>query len=346
MSTAIWWVRRDLRLGDNPALTAAAKHGRVIAVYLHTPEEDGPAALGAAARWWLHYSLKALGVRLAKHGVPLILRQGPAALPLLQEVIAEHQVSAVYWNRQYAPNLRARDEAVKAALKQAGQEVASFNGSLLFEPWAVLREGAHPYKVFTPFWKACVRQGIDQSVLPEPELAGQGEGGFTPDALASLGLLPTQPDWAGGLRATWQPGEAGAWVRLTTFIERALATYKDDRNRPDLPGTSLLSPHLAFGEITPRQIVRAVLEACQGQLDQHREHFFSELGWREFSSICSTTSPTPWTARWIRAGRALPGRSLIGRNSPPGSEARPASRWSMPACASSGIPAGCTTGCA
>ncbi|MDM7322608.1 MAG: deoxyribodipyrimidine photo-lyase [Gammaproteobacteria bacterium] len=283
MSTAIWWIRRDLRLSDNPALTAAARHGRVLAVYLHTPAEDGHAALGAAARWWLHHSLENLGARLAKHGVPLIVRQGPAALPLLQELIAEHKVSAVYWNRQYAPSLRARDEAVKAALKHMGLEVASFNGSLLFEPWSVLRDGVHPYKVFTPFWKACVKQGLDQPVLPEPVLAGEGESGLNPQTLASLELLPTKPDWAGGLRATWQPGEPGAWLRLTTFIERALATYKDDRNRPDLPGTSMLSPHLAFGEISPRQIVRAVLEACQGRLDRHSEHFFSELGWREFS---------------------------------------------------------------
>ena len=285
MSTAIWWIRRDLRLSDNPALTAAAQHGGVVAVYLHTPEEEGPAALGAAARWWLHHSLEALGARLAKHGVPLIIRRGKAALPLLQNLTAEYQVSAVYWNRQYASNLRARDEAVKTALKHAGLEVASFNGSLLFEPWKVLRDAVHPYKVFTPFWKACLKQGIDQSVLPEPVLTGgvKGKAGVNPQALASLELLPTKPDWAGGLRTTWQPGESGAWLRLNTFIERALATYKDGRNRPDQPGTSMLSPHLAFGEISPRQIIRRVLEACRGRLDQHSEHFFSELGWREFS---------------------------------------------------------------
>lgn len=283
MSTAIWWIRRDLRLADNPALTAAAQHGRVLALYLHTPTEDGPAALGAAARWWLHHSLASLGARLAEHGVPLLIRQGSAALPLLQKVLAEYKATAVYWNRQYAPSLRARDEAIKATLREAGIEVASFNGSLLFEPWQVLHEKGHPYRVFTPFWKACIKQGIDQPVQPELRWAGAGAGGLNPEELASLKLLPTQPDWAGGLRATWQPGEAGGWVRLQRFIAEALATYKDDRNRPDLLGTSMLSPHLAFGEISPRQIVRAVLEARGASMDKHTEHFFSELGWREFS---------------------------------------------------------------
>jgi deoxyribodipyrimidine photo-lyase len=304
VSTAIWWVRRDLRLADNPALTAAARHGRVVALYLHTPEEEGPAALGAAARWWLHHSLAALGSSLAEHGVPLLIRKGPAALPLLQEVVAAQRASAVFWNRQYAPSTRVRDEALKATLKEAGVEAVSFNGSLLFEPWTVLREGEHPYKVFTPFWKACIRQGLDQPVLPEPALAGGERGGLNSEALASLALLPTQPDWAGGLRTTWQPGEAGAWSRLHSFIAQALATYKDDRNRPDLLGTSMLSPHLAFGEISPRQIVRAVLDARTGGLDRHTEHFFSELGWREFSYHLLHHFPhtvaRPLDSRWER----------------------------------------------
>jgi len=284
MSVAIWWIRRDLRLADNPALMAALQHGRVIPLYIHAPQEEGAAAPGGGSRWWLHHSLMALGQALSSLGLRLMVRHGQAALPVLQEVLRTHQADAVFWNRQYGPMHIARDARVKAELRQAGVRAESFNGGLLFEPWQIPGGKDHPYRVFTPYWKACLQAGVEQAVLPAPSpgtLAGEVRGWEA--EVAALGLLPTAPDWAQGLRATWTPGEQGAWQRLTVFIAQALAGYRENRNRPGYEGTSRLSPHLHFGEISPRQIVRAVMQARAGVLDDDAQHFLSELGWREFN---------------------------------------------------------------
>jgi deoxyribodipyrimidine photo-lyase len=284
VSRAIWWIRRDLRLSDNPALAAALAHGKALALYIHAPDEEHEAAPGAAARWWLHHSLTSLSVQLRTLGVPLLIRHGRAALPILRAVLAQTGTEAVFWTRQYAPAQRRRDEQIKAELGAAGVRARSFNGSLLFEPWQVLRDRDQPYRVFTPFWKACLKHGIDQPILPAPaSFAGTRDGGCEQAAIDALQLLPRAPDWSGGLAARWTPGSPGAQSRLAAFVDEDLAGYTERRDRPGVAGTSSLSPHLHFGEISPRQVVRAVLEARGGVLDGDAEHFLRELGWREFS---------------------------------------------------------------
>ncbi|MBB6253911.1 cryptochrome/photolyase family protein [Nitrospirillum iridis] len=273
----IVWLRQDLRLADNPALTHAAQSGRpVVALYILDDQTPGPWALGGASRWWLHHSLSALGDALAALGCPLVLRRGRADVAL-RALARETGATAVVWNRCYEPHAIARDSALKADLKDEGISVDSFNAALLAEPWTVKTGSGGPYKVFTPFWRA-VREGLDPGPpLPAPRklfaLPTPPDG----DRLADWGLLPSRPDWAGGLRDAWTPGEAAAQRRLADFLAQAVRRYPEGRDYPARPLTSRLSPHLHFGEISPRQIWAAVDHDGDGVAE-----FLRELGWREF----------------------------------------------------------------
>ena len=286
MFTALLWLRRDLRLADHPALTAAAAHGRVLPVYIDAPEEEEPWAPGGASRWWLHHSLSALQASLAERGLPLVIRRGES-LATLRALVKESGATAVFWSRLYEPAIMARDTAIKSALREDGLIAESSNAALLFEPWQTQTGSGDPYRVFTPFWKNCAAR-LDQqpAPLPVPEALrapAKVPHGMTVD---ELGLLPTLP-WAGGLAATWTPGEAGAMDRLESFIDGPMPAYSDDRNRPDLPATSFLSPHLHFGELSPRQALAAtraaVLKGGRAGIAHGSEHFVRELGWREFN---------------------------------------------------------------
>jgi len=281
-ASAIVWFRQDLRLADNPALAAAAAHGGpVLPVYIL--EDGGPWAPGGAARWWLHHSLAALSRDLKSLGAPLCLRSGEAE-KILPQLVKEAGAGALFWNRCYEPRAVARDKALKADLSAAGIETKSFNGALLVEPWELKTGQGEPYKVFTPFWKALLAAGAPPQPLPRPKKL-DGVKGVASEALNEWELLPTQPDWAGGIRETWMPGEDGAAERLRDFLDAAAARYKGDRDRPDLAGTSRLSPHLHWGEISPRQVWQATRHAvAAGALnDSAAEAFLRQLGWRDFS---------------------------------------------------------------
>ena len=271
-SPAIVWFRQDLRLGDNPAFAAAVEHGGPIApVYVWAPEEEGAWPPGAASKWWLHHSLTALSADLEKRGLRLIVRRGPAA-ETLTRLVAETGAGALFWNRRYEPAAIARDQEVKAKLRGQGIVAESFNGSLLFEPWTVRNSSGKPFRVFTPFWKACMERAIPPKVADAPKRLHAPKSWPSGVAIDTLELLP-KIDWAGGLREAWQPGEAGAAAQLKRFLDEP-AEYESRRDRPDVAGTSRLSPHLHFGEIGPAQIWRAA-PASQPYLRQ--------LVWREFA---------------------------------------------------------------
>lgn len=287
MSTAIVWFRRDLRLADHPALTAAAaNHQHVVPVYIHAPDEEGHWAPGGASRWWLHHSLTALQGSLAALGLPLVVRQGES-LAMLRALAKETGATAVYWSRLYEPKITARDAHIKAALREDGLTAESSNAALLFEPWQTQTGSGDPYRVFTPFWKNCAAR-LDLQPAPLPVPATISGPAKTPEgmAIAALDLLPKIP-WAGGLAEHWTPGEAGAMDRLEAFLDGPVPAYHDDRNRPDLDATSRLSPHLHFGEISPRQALAAtraaVLRGGRPGLAGGAEHFLREIGWREFN---------------------------------------------------------------
>jgi len=281
------WFRQDLRLTDNPALAAAVEDGApIVPVYVLDDETPGRWAPGGAARWWLHQSLAALAGGLDRAGARLVLRRGRGeeVIPALAEEIG---AARVVWNRCYEPWAIDRDTRLKAALKERGLRADSFNASLLFEPWAVLTRSGDPYKVYTPFWKACRDRADIDAPKPAPQRLPAPEAWPAGDALDDWELRPKTPDWANGLRETWRPGEAGAHDRLGAFLDARLGRYKDDRNRPDLDATSGLSPHLHWGEIGPRQVWSATGHRIDsGDLagrENQAETFLKELVWREFS---------------------------------------------------------------
>ncbi|MFM2287008.1 MAG: hypothetical protein RL684_151 [Pseudomonadota bacterium] len=283
MTTALVLFRRDLRLADNPALSAAcAAHARIVPVYIHAPHEDAPWPPGAASRWWLHHSLAALQQRLGAHGARLHLRVGDT-LGELRELVRRSGASAVYWNRLYEPAAIARDTQVKAALREQGVAVHSHAAALWVEPWQVQTQQGEPYRVFTPFWRQARTLLGSEPPLPEAAAEWLDVPGGVP--LEALALLP-RIRWDAGLAAQWQPGEAGAQAQLELFCDDAAADYAHGRDLPGRHGTSRLSPHLHFGEISPRQI-RHALHAHAQRVDARRrpdhEPFLRELGWREFA---------------------------------------------------------------
>lgn len=276
-SPSIVWFRDDLRLADNPALRAAIERGEaVIALYVLDEESPGIRALGGAARWWLHHSLASMDERLRERGGALVLRRGPAER-IVREMVTEVGAGAVYWNRRYGGAERAIDSALKASLRAEGLEVASFAGSLLHEPWTVTTGSGTHYSVFTPFWRACLALPAPRAPLPEPRTVEGPQRTPATEALEDWSLLPTAPDWADGLRETWEPGEPAARRRLRHFLDEDLGHYDRARDEPASGATSRLSPHLRWGEISPFTVWHEAVgvDGAGG--------FLSELGWREFA---------------------------------------------------------------
>jgi deoxyribodipyrimidine photo-lyase len=251
--TSLVWFRLDLRLTDNPALAVAAKLGEVVPVFIWAPEEEGNWPPGAASRWWLHHSLAALAKGLGG----LVIRRGPS-LDALRQLVKETGATAVFWNRRYEPALIARDTRVKQALLSDGLKVESFNSALLFEPWEL-----KTYRVFTPYYRACLKLPL-RAPLPAPAKLAIGKAESL--TLDELELLP-RIDWARGF--DWEPGEAGAQRQWKKFKPRG---YSRNRDLPAADGTSRLSPHLHFGEISPRQVWEA-----------GNEEYRRQLIWREFA---------------------------------------------------------------
>jgi deoxyribodipyrimidine photo-lyase len=288
MSTAseaapiIVWFRDDLRLADHPALHAAAATGAPV-IPLFVLDEAGARAPGAASLWWLDKSLSALAASLRGFHLKLVLRRGDASA-IVQQLAAETRAEAVYWNRAYEPKVAARDERLRTALEDGGVPVRAFDAALLNPPGTVLTGDGGAFKVFTAFWRAARKRLEDVTAVPAPKHIQTYARPPKSDDLASWGLHPTKPDWSGGL-AVWTPGEAGAAAQLDAFLETALADYPEGRDRPDRAGSSRLSPHVRWGEISPRQVWTAVQTAvAAGEASENAgERFLTELGWRDFN---------------------------------------------------------------
>ena len=272
---SIHWFRQDLRIADNPALQAAAAHGKVLAVYILDDVNAGDHAMGGASRWWLHRSLQSLNRSLNGR---LAVYKGDARKILL-EIAGKHNAAAVYWNRCYEPWRIARDKTIKESLQKTGIEAHSFNGSLLWEPWEVKKDDGTPYKVFTPFY----RKGCMNAVPPREPLPKADSFDLISDpsalALEALELLP-RIRWDKQLEPHWKIGEQAALNRLDAFLDEGMTHYKQERNFPAKPCVSRLSPYLHFGEMSPNQAWYAA--RARGD-DANVDSFCSELGWREFS---------------------------------------------------------------
>lgn len=279
----IVWMRRCLRANDNALLQAAAgSDAPIVPVYIHAPEEEQPWPPGSAARWWLRQSLEALARRLAQHHLPLVLRRGNTAA-VLRELAHETGANAVYYDQRWEPALVKRDGAVTQTLARDGVAMRPVNTALLITPEELLTKQGRPYQVFTPFWQAAVqafpvREPAGPARLHIPDTVPAGE----PWDRLFTEAPPEDSDWG----AQWTPGEKGAEAALDTFLEEALAGYHRQRDIPGLRGTSRLSPHLHFGELSPHRVWHAVHEYAglrtEGGLARGAESWVRELYWREF----------------------------------------------------------------
>lgn len=292
-SPILWWVRRDLRLTDNPALAAACGSGRpVIPVFIHDAQI---ARLGAAPKWRMGQGVEAFGRTLGARNSRLILRRGEA-LEVLRALIAETGAGAVVWTRAYDPESVERDRAVKAALKADGIEVRSVPGFLLFEPWSVETGEGGFYKVYTPFWKAVRGREVPQptvatGMIPRPDRWPDS------DEIERWRMGAAMRRGAAVLARHAVIGEEAAQGRLGAFAAHRIAEYKDRRDVPAAGATSGLSENLTHGEISARACWHAGLRA----MDEGKpgaEHFLKELVWREFAWHLMWHSPHIATRNW------------------------------------------------
>lgn len=271
------WLRQDLRLHDQPALMAAAGEGAVVPVYVLDDESPGRWKIGAAQRWWLHYSLERLDEDLRRIGSRLILRRGRAEEELAR-LVEETRAVRVHACRHFEPWWREAEEKVGRAL-----ELVLHDGSVLAPPERVRTGSGTPYKIYTPWWRALQEELPPARPVEAPKSLVAPSRWPRSDVLGSWKLLPTRPDWAKGFGEEWTPGEAGAIDRLEDFAGRA-GDYRARRDRPGDEGTSRFSPHLHFGELSPRQI-------WAGLPDRAGEKFRKELAWRDFSQGVMLTQP-------------------------------------------------------
>jgi deoxyribodipyrimidine photo-lyase len=305
---AIVWLRDDLRLDDQPALAAAAERPTLV-VYIFDEESPGLRPLGGAAKWWLAHSLAAFGAELAAIGGRLDILRG-ASEPTLLRLAEASGAGEVFWTRRYGAAEIAIDAAAKASLIAKGVAARSFNGQLLYEPWRTAGKDGAPSRVYSAFWRRLRALGP----FPAPGAAPKRlqAAPWPADAprrstIDELGLTPTKPDWSGGLAAQWRPGEAGAKARLAAFLDGALEDYAEGRDRPASEATSRLSPHLRFGEISPRRIAAAIESAAaRGASMRDAEKFLGEIGWREFSYALLYAFPDLATRNWRSGFDAFP----------------------------------------
>jgi len=257
----------------------------IIPVFIWAPEEEGRWPYGAASRWWLHQSLAHLDAALREYGARLIIRRGPS-LAALRQLVRDTSAAAVLWNRCYEPAAVTRDTTVETSLRTDGLTAQTFDAALLFEPWTIRSKADKPFQVFTPFWKACLSAPAPVAPQRAPQTIPAPTRWPQTVSLSDLELEP-KIDWASGMRAAWSPGERGAAAQLERFLNDALARYPDERDRPDRSASSRLSPHLHFGEISPRQVWHAVhahaaFDRTPG-VSGGAEVYLREIGWREFA---------------------------------------------------------------
>ncbi|TAH33575.1 MAG: deoxyribodipyrimidine photo-lyase [Alphaproteobacteria bacterium] len=282
----IHWFRKDLRLSDNPALLDACKGGQAIAIFV-LDESGHHRRLGGASRWWLHFSLSKLAEDLRKINVSFILKRGNAA-EIIPSIAARTKAAAVTANRRYEKSHRKEETIIAQLLNKNGQELKLLNGNLLHDPLTHRNNQGKPYQVYTPFWRSLAAQGDPAKPAMAPKkLSAPPDIDLSSDELKDWKLLPTKPDWAKIIAKTWNPGEESAIDSLDHFLKNNLNGYKENRNYPGKTGTSRLSPHLHWGEISPRQIWHRTMAHCHANGQNHfsgdAEVFLKEVCWREFS---------------------------------------------------------------
>ncbi len=274
----LFWFRQDLRLSDNPGLFEAAQQGSVLPVYILDEENAGTTKMGEASRWWLHHSLESLNQDLEG----LLNVYSGNTFDLLLKIIQDNAIEAVYWNRCYEPWRIKQDTEIKKQLKEKGIFCQSSNAGLLYEPWQVLKDDQTPYKVYTPYYRKT--QTLETPIpLPNPEKLDLINDKNSLLSIKHLNLLPKKT-WHQSFEPFWTIGEKAAQEKLDAFLDHGIQGYQEKRDYPAQKNNSRLSPHLHFGEISPRQIWASVkTHEMFNSYPADQEHFKRELVWREFS---------------------------------------------------------------
>jgi len=296
----IVWFRRDLRLADQAALLAAAKAGPVIPIYILDDETPGHRKMGGASRWWLHHSLGSLDKSLRKFGSRLILKRGKASA-ILAELARKTGALHIHALRHYEPWWRNAERDLQAALPE-GCALVRYDGNYLVPPGTLKTGGGTPYKIYTPFWRALREHMPPASPLPAPDEIKSPATWPDSDVLQDWDLLPRKPDWASQFTEYWTAGEQGAMAALAAFAGKEKA-YDVDRNMPSLRGSSFLSPHLHFGEISPAAIWHRFADASA-------ETYLKEIVWRDYAQNVILQFPRYGRVSYKEKFRTFPWRAL------------------------------------
>ncbi len=276
---SIYWIRQDLRIADNLALTKASE-GNFLAIYIYDNINCGKySEIGEASRWWLYHSLKSLNKSM--NGKICFYEGDPQTI--LSDLNDQYKIRNIYWNRCYEPWKIARDRNIKENFRKKGINVETFNASLLWEPWEIYKDDKTPYMVFTPFFKkGCLNAPSPRypAVKPDLDRLVKSRSSLSIDQIS---LMP-EIKWYKKFNSLWEIGEEAAYKKLKKFIDNGLFDYKEGRNFPNKSNVSRLSPHLHFGEISPNQVWHQIEEIDNTNYsEKDLYHFKSEIGWREFS---------------------------------------------------------------
>ncbi|MFN6991288.1 MAG: cryptochrome/photolyase family protein [Fervidobacterium sp.] len=287
MRKTIVWFWNDLRLTDNPALFYASNQGAIIPIFIFSKN----LGIGSAKKWWMYKSLKSLEEELTRMGGKLFVFYDDNELNILEKIIAKTKASGVYWNKRYEPNLYGRDKVIEEKLLSKGIEVRIFESFLLHNPDNLRTNEGKPYSIFTPFWRRFQEEVIIQPPIAKPEKIIFSSEEIGQNSIEELGLKP-KINWYTKMEnfwGMWNISENGAWKRLNEFIENYLILYKNSREYPYIDGTSLMSPYLAAGNISPKQIWYKVVSFSNNangnlkELSEGAQSFLRQLAWREFS---------------------------------------------------------------
>ena len=277
---SVVWFRYDLRVNDNPALNAACKNSSVLPIYIFDNKNFDKFQVGSASRWWLHHSLIELNKSLNSS---LSIYIGDP-IRIIKKIIEKFQIKNIYWNRCYDPNSIRRDKDIKNKLTCDNINIFTFNGSVLWEPWTILKDDKTPYKVFTPYYK----KGCLNAAKPRPPIDFNNNYVLHKDNTNSIDIdglnLLDKKSWYLKFHKYWTPGEKKARDMLNNFLSTGINDYKEGRNFPSKKNVSKLSPYIHFGEISVNQIWYAIVNNPKLKNDKNVDHFLSELGWREFSN--------------------------------------------------------------
>ncbi|CAN1188572.1 CRY1 [Linum perenne] len=296
--SCVVWLRRDLRVEDNPALAAGVRAGTVVPLFIWAPEEEGHYYPGRVSRWWLKHSLAHLDSSLRSLGAPLLTKRSTDSLSTLLQVLQSIGATHLFFNHLYDPLSLVRDHRAKEVLTARGIVVRSFNADLLYEPWDVTDDQGHPFSTFSSFWDRCLNMPYDpESPLLPPKRIIAGDVSRCPsDTL----VFEDESEKASNalLARAWSPGWSNADKALTTFINGPLLEYSNNRRKADSATTSFLSPHLHFGEVSVRKVfhlvrIKQVLWANEGNLpgEESVNLFLKSIGLREYSRYMSFNHP-------------------------------------------------------